>query len=162
MARTIALQYEQRRPEATALYGLVQSHLETFLAEAREAHDRTLPRYVEPELRAYLACGIHAHSFLRARCSAYGHELLVAFSCKRRGVCPSCNARRMCAAAAHITDALLPEVPVRQWVLSVPFELRLLPARNAAALSAVGRICGGRLRVIARARVPDHYDTAPD
>ena len=46
----------------------------------------------------------------------------------------------MCAAAAHITDALLPDVPVRQWVLSVPFELRLLLARNAAALSAVGRI----------------------
>lgn len=114
--------------------------MESFLAAAREQHDRGLPRYVERELRAYLQCGIHAHGFLRARCSACGAQLLVAFSCKRRGVCPSCNARRMCAAAAHVTDHVLPDVPLRQWVLSVPFELRLLLAKNAKALSAVGRI----------------------
>jgi len=46
----------------------------------------------------------------------------------------------MCNTAAHLTDRVFPDVPIRQWVLSVPFELRLLLARNAAALSAVGRI----------------------
>jgi len=46
----------------------------------------------------------------------------------------------MCDSAALITDRVLPEVPVRQWVLSVPFELRLLLARNPRALSAVGRL----------------------
>lgn len=66
--------------------------------------------------------------------------MLVAFSCKLRGVCPSCNVRRMCSTAAHLTDRVFPDVPIRQWVLSVPFELRLLLAKNAAALSAVGRI----------------------
>jgi hypothetical protein len=35
------------------------------LAEARAAHERGVPRYVERELRAYLACGIHAHGFLQ-------------------------------------------------------------------------------------------------
>lgn len=95
---------------------------------------------IERELRAYLACGIHAHGFLRARCAECGKQLLVAFSCKRRGVCPSCNARRMCATAAHLTDRVLPDVPLRQWVLSVPFELRLLLAKRSDALSAVGRI----------------------
>ncbi|WP_437508125.1 transposase zinc-binding domain-containing protein [Sorangium sp. So ce1099] len=35
-------------------------------------------------------------------------------------VCPSCNARRTCNTAAHITDRVLPAVPVRQWVLSLP------------------------------------------
>ena len=34
----------------------------------------------------------------------------------------------------------MPEVPLRQWVLSVPFELRLLLARDPRALTAVGRI----------------------
>lgn len=132
--------YEQRRPESTLLYQLVAEHLESFLTVARESTGRGLPRYVERELRAYLACGIHAHGFLRARCAECGKELLVAFSCKRRGVCPSCNARRMCATAAHLTDCVLPDVPLRQWVLSVPFELRLLLAKRADALSAVGRI----------------------
>ena len=32
----------------------------------------------------------------------------------------------------------MPEVPLRQWVLSVPFELRLLLARDPRALTAVG------------------------
>ncbi len=132
--------YQQHQPEATTLYALVAAHLESFLRAAHEQHQRGLPRYVERELRAYLQCGIHAYGFLRARCSACGAQLLVAFSCKRRGVCPSCNARRMCATAAHLTDHVLPDVPLRQWVLSVPFELRLLLAKDAQALSAVGRI----------------------
>ena len=34
-----------------------------------------------------------------------------------RGVCPSCNTRRMVQTAAHLTDHVLPRLPVRQWVL---------------------------------------------
>ena len=33
-----------------------------------------------------------------------------------RGVCSSCNTRRMVATAAHLTDHVLPSLPVRQWV----------------------------------------------
>jgi hypothetical protein len=35
---------------------------------------------------------------------------------------------------------VLPDMPLRQWVLSVPFELRSLLARDPRALTAVGRI----------------------
>jgi hypothetical protein len=42
--------------------------------------------------------------------------------------------------AAHLVDHVIPDVPLRQWVLSVPFELRLLLAAKPDALSAVGRI----------------------
>jgi len=132
--------YQRHEPETTPLYKIVAEHLETFLAEARETHERALPQYVERELREYLKCGILAHGFLRARCRSCGKDLLVALSCKKRGVCPSCNARRMCGTAAHLTDHVVPEVPLRQWVLSVPFELRLLLARDPRALTAVGRI----------------------
>jgi len=130
--------YQRHEPEATPLYKIVAEHLESFLAEARETHERALPQYVERELREYLKCGILAHGFLRARCHSCGKDLLVALSCKKRGVCPSCNARRMCGTAAHLTDEVMPEVPLRQWVLSVPFELRLLLARDPRALTAVG------------------------
>jgi len=135
-----ARQHQRHRPEATPLHAIVRDNLETFLASAREDHGKPLPRYVESELREYLAWGILAHGFLRARCNACGKDLLVAFSCKKRGACPSCNARRMCATAANLVDHVVPAVPIRQWVLSVPFELRLLLARNPKALSAVGRI----------------------
>lgn len=53
--------HERHRPEETLLYKLVAEHLETFLAESREKHERPLPRYVERELRAYLRCGILVH-----------------------------------------------------------------------------------------------------
>ena len=34
-------------------------------------------------------------------CGNCGHDFVVAFSCKGRGVCPSCNGRRMAQTAAH-------------------------------------------------------------
>ena len=47
------------------------------------------------EFDAFLECGILAHGFLRLRCADCAHEKLVAFSCKKRGFCTSCGARRM-------------------------------------------------------------------
>jgi hypothetical protein len=119
---------------------VVRTHLETFLAHARETYEAPLPRYVEDELRGYLRCGVFAHGFVRAHCDACGHDLLVAFSCLGRGVCPSCAGRRMASVAARLVDRVLPAVPVRQWVLSLPFELRALAAFRADVLAALVRI----------------------
>ena len=65
----------------------------------------------------YLECGIFAHGFARARCGDCGHDYFVAFSCKGRGVCPSCTTRRMVETAAHLNDHVFPRLPVRQWGL---------------------------------------------
>jgi hypothetical protein len=70
--------------------------------------------------------------------------MLVAYSCNGRGFCPSCGARRRVDAAALLVDEVLPHRPVRQWVLSVPFALRFLFARDPAALS-------GALGIVIRA-----------
>lgn len=51
-------------------------------------------------------------------------QKLVAFSCKRRGFCPACGARRMAETAAHLPEHVSPQVPVRQWVGSFPIPLR--------------------------------------
>jgi len=45
--------------------------------------------------------GVLAHGFARVRCESCKDELLVAFSCKGRGVCPSCNAKRAHVTAVH-------------------------------------------------------------
>ncbi len=42
--------------------------------------------------------------------------------------------------AAHLVDRILPDVPVRQYVLSLPFELRRLAAFKADVLTALARI----------------------
>lgn len=46
----------------------------------------------------------------------------------------------MCNTAAHVVDRVLPAVPVRQWVLALPFELRRLAAFRAGVATAIGRI----------------------
>jgi ribosomal protein S27E len=116
------VRYERHRPETTLLYQLVERHYPEFLT-ALAGRDRHLPRYVQEEFEAYLKCGRLEHGFLRVRCTTCHAERLVAFSCKRRGFCPSCGARRMTESAALLVDAVLPREPIRQWVFSVPFPL---------------------------------------
>ena len=96
--------------------------------------------FVKDEFEAFLECGILAHGFLRVRCAHCAHEKLVAFSCKRRGFCPSCGTRRMAESAAHLVDQVIPRVPIRQWVLSLPIPLRILFAAHPELLTPVLRI----------------------
>ena len=98
--------YERRRPEESVLYRLVQEQLETFLAQVEAETGAGLPEFIKEEFDAFLKCGILAHGFLRLRCAKCAHEKLVAFSCKRCGICPSCGARRMVEAAAHRVEWL--------------------------------------------------------
>ena len=129
--------YERHRPEQTTLYRLVQQHAATFFAQAEDAAGADLPQFVKDEFDAVLEGGILAHGFLRLHCGDCGHDKLLAFSCKRRGFCPSCGARRMAQTAAHLVDHVIPHVPVRQWVLSLPIPLRLLLAAQPKLVTVV-------------------------
>ena len=103
--------YRRRQPEQSLLYQIVARHLEPFLAGASDLADgRGLPRFVERELRAFLRCGILEHGFVRVHCDTCGGDILVAFSCKVRGICPSCDGRRMAAGAADLADHIPPLV----------------------------------------------------
>jgi len=130
--------YTPHRPETTLLHRIVREQLEPFLSRA-QARDQPAPRFVEQELRAYLRCGVLAHGFLRLRCEACGYDRLLPFACKRRGFCPACGGRRMADTAAHLVDCVLPEVPVRQWVLTLPYPLRYRCAYDARLASEVLR-----------------------
>jgi Putative transposase/Transposase zinc-binding domain len=132
--------YVPRRPHDTVLYRLVLEHYETFLAHTRAAYRAPLPRYVTDAFEAYLLCGDFSQGFVRCHCDACAHDVLLPLSCKQRGLCPSCGTRRMCDTAATVTDRILPNVPVRQWVMSLPFELRGLAALKPNVLTALGRI----------------------
>ena len=116
--------YHRRQPERTVLYRVVQAHLATWLALQDGGFGGHAPALTEREFRRYLECGILSHGFARARCPDCGHDFIVAYSCKGRGICPSCTTRRMVETAAHLTDHVFPRLPVRQWVLSLPKRLR--------------------------------------
>jgi ribosomal protein S27E len=135
--------YRRHQPEFTALYPIVEQYLPT-LQDTVQRSGTSLPGFVLSEFQDYLRCGRLEYGFVRVKCNGCRHEHLVAFSCKRRGFCPSCGARRMIETSAHLVDHVIPEAPVRQWVLSFPWPLRLLFASRPDAL-------GRCLAVIVRA-----------
>src|SRR4029453_6029115 len=108
-------------PSQTLLYQVVADHLETFLASLDADPDaQGLPAYVQRAWYDYLQCGLLGHGVLRLGGDPCHKELLLPFSCKRRGFCPSCAGRRMAQTAAHLVARVIPWVPIRQWVVSVP------------------------------------------
>lgn len=128
--------YKRHRPEQTLLYQIVEQYYPAF-ASHLAAQGRELPGYVRREFEDYLKCGRLEHGFVRVRCDTCHAEHLVAFSCKRRGFCPSCGARRMAESAALLVDELFPEQPARQWVLSFPYPLRFLFASRPTVMGQV-------------------------
>jgi len=100
--------YNPRHPERTLLDQTIAEHFETWfeLASAGQFDGQGAPPkpYVRLAFRKYLECGIFAHGFARAWCDDCGYDYFVAYSCKGRGVCPSCKTRRMVETAAHLCD----------------------------------------------------------
>jgi len=127
--------YRRREPEKEVLYQVVAENLETFLERAEEGGG--LPAHVAQELYRYLECGILAHGLARCACESCGKSFAVGFSCKGRGICPSCIGRRQADTAAHLVDNVFPHVPIRQWVLSLPIEVRYRLAYDKRLLSDV-------------------------
>jgi hypothetical protein len=133
--------YRPRDAEHTVLHQVIAEHLEVFLRTVAAAGDGAgLPQFVEREFREFLTCGVVEHGVARFRCEGCAREHLVPFSCKGRAWCPSCGGRRMTERAAHLVDAVLPQVPVRQWVLTVPYRLRYQMAWNHGLSRAVLRV----------------------
>jgi putative transposase/transposase-like zinc-binding protein len=133
--------YRPRDAEHTVLHQVIAEHLEVFLRAAAEAGDSAgLPQFVEREFREFLLCGVFETGVARFQCAGCAREHFVPFSCKGRGWCPSCGGRRMTERAAHLVDAVLPWVPVRQWVLTVPYRLRYQMAWNHGLSRAVLRV----------------------
>jgi hypothetical protein len=117
---------------------VISRGLPAFL-EHRAEREVPVPAFVVRAFRGYLTCGLLEHGFCRLKCATCGEEMVVAFSCKDRGFCPSCVGCRMNDTAAHLVDCVLPDVPARQWVLSLPPRLRMLCAFRPEAQSLVLR-----------------------
>ena len=111
--------YKRHRPETTLLYQLIERYYPDFIVNLAD-QGKYLPKYVEREFDEFLRCGRLEHGFLRVVCGDCKHEKLVAFSCKRRGFCPSCGARRMAESAALLVD----DVPL---VMTFQTDDELLP-----------------------------------
>ncbi len=119
--------YEQRAPQSTPLYFLVESLYEKVKAlwEERFQHAYGFWRgFLDVIVSRYLDCGLPECGFARVFCDRCNDEYLLPFSCKCRGICPSCDAKRAAAFAAFLKDELLADVGHAQWVFTIPKMLR--------------------------------------
>jgi len=66
-------------------------------------------------------------------CEGCGRSRLVAFACAGRWFCPTCTSRRMNQTTVNLLAHVLPPQPLRQWVLTLPFELRVDDRAEPAA-----------------------------
>ena len=136
--------YKPRNPRKMPLWQILSDHLDEFVSVYE---DRFEPRYgrlsphVEKVVHRYLRCGILDFGFARLKCSGCGREMFVAFSCKCRSFCPSCQKRRQLEFAEFCVRAVFAPVPHRQVVLSIPKRIRLHFFRNRKLLSKLAR-CG--------------------
>ena len=115
--------YTKREPRTSVLYKTIAGHIDAYFTEI-EAQGQRIPKYVRNEFEGFLKCGILAHGFVRIGCSDCKSERMVAFSCKKRGFCSSCGARRQAELVDYLSEKVFVDVPVRQYVLSLPFEVR--------------------------------------
>ena len=107
--------YVRHRPEDTVLYAVVEEHAEAFFSQMEE-QGASMPVFVHREFERYLRSGRLEEGVVRVGCTGCRHEHLVAFSCKCRGFCPSCGARRMVESAAgplRLLFAARPELLTR-------------------------------------------------
>ena len=90
------------------------------------------------ELEGYVDCGVLSLGFAVLACPQCSERIVVGFSCKGLGFCPSCSKRRMAQTATNLVEHVLPEqTPLRQLVLALPFELRARLAYDGNLLGAV-------------------------
>ncbi|MBM4345630.1 MAG: transposase zinc-binding domain-containing protein, partial [Deltaproteobacteria bacterium] len=76
--------------------------------ELREANEgRGLPKFITKAVNAFLDCGVLSKGFCRLYCKSCKTDQLVAFSCKSRGICSSCDGKRMTELAAHLCDSVI-------------------------------------------------------
>lgn len=95
--------------------------------------------FVDGAVARYLDCGILENGFARVRCGDCRKEMLVGFSCKGRGICPSCGAKRAAETAARLREDVLEPVGHAQWVFTVPKMLRPYFLRHRELLGGLCR-----------------------
>ena len=140
--------YAPRRPQASPLYRVLTDHFETLTRVYEERYEPThgaLRPVVTEVVGKFLDCGLLEHGFARVRCAACRSEFLVAFRCKGRGFCPSCQARRLAQWRLWLDEHLLAAVAHRHVVLTIPKRLRAYFLYDRRRLGLLSRVASRTL-----------------
>jgi len=139
--------YRPRRARESPLFRLVEGRLEDLLRVWPERFAKRhgpLRPVVERVLRNFLRCGLLEHGFARLWCGGCRKSVLVAFSCRGRSFCPSCEKKKQLLWAEWLREDVLAEVAHRHVVLTIPRLLRPLFRRRRELLTELSRAGCGR------------------
>jgi hypothetical protein len=141
--------YRPRHPARTALYGLVEAHFDRYErvhADRFEPRSGRLRSFVRDAVYAFLDCGRLLGGFARIRCPSCHAEHLLAFSCRTRNLCPSCQSKRSAVFAEWLTADVLLGVPHCHVVFTIPKRLRGLIERERSLHGVMARAAHATLR----------------
>jgi len=93
---------------------------------------------VDGVVQRYLDCGVFRAGLARIWCESCQAEFLVACSCRGRGFCPSCGAKRAAEFTALLCDEVLEPVGHFMWTFTLPKMLRPYFLRHRELL---GKLC---------------------
>ena len=142
--------YRPRHPERTVLYRVLLHYFDRFLTEYEHRFEREYGFFrpiIKEVVERYLDCGNPRCGFARIRCPDCGDEHLLMFSCRTRGFCPSCHAKRLEEWGEWMREELLFDAPHRQVVFTIPGMLRIFFRYNRRLL---GSLCRLALRSLTR------------
>jgi len=150
--------YRPRKPRESPLFQLVERHPEELLrlwpSRFARPHGPLRP-VVERVLREFLRCGLLEHGFARLWCAECRRSVLVAFSCRGRSFCPSCEKKRQLLWAEWLCEEVLAKVAHRHVVLTIPRLLRPLFRRRRELLTDLGRAAAEAVTELVRRSLDD-------
>ncbi len=151
----------QPRSSTNDLKDLVEEQLEELLRvwndQFASSYGPLHPR-VRELLERFVRCGDLHFGFLRLRCvnpdCPKKGELWLPYSCKVRGLCPSCGQRRAIEWAERMVEEVLPVVPYRQLVFTIPRRLRKYFLFERSLYGELCRAAYASTRDFLRAKAP--------
>ena len=155
--------YRPRNPRASPLFQLFETHYETVKAVWEERFERQYGFWQgrwDRAVAAYLDCGLFESGFAIVRCPVCKAEFHVAFSCRCRGLCPSCSAKRAAIFSEMLEHQILADVPHAQWVFSIPKMLRPYFLYHRELLGDLARLAYETVREM-MAAASDEPDARP-
>jgi len=155
--------YRPRNSSDTPLSRLMRDHLEPFLASYEQRH-REHHGYLRPEVRRSLeeliTCGDPHFGVARVRCLECGDETFVPLSCRLRGTCSSCHAKRQLIFGEYVLEEVLPDVACRQWTFALPKALRVFFRYDGTLFKELSQIVVRELTRYIR-QATGHVDLEP-
>jgi hypothetical protein len=84
-------EYKRHEPTQSLLYQVLDQNIQEFFdTVAQDPDHKALPDFIVHEFDKFLKCGVLSEGFVRLKCDECTHSIIVPFSCKCRGFCPSC------------------------------------------------------------------------